>query len=46
MLLFEIRIRSHSLRANAPSAAWCRVVDAFDEGSQQHRQLALFAAGP
>jgi transposase len=25
--------------------AWCRVVDAFDEGSQQHRQLALFAAG-
>jgi hypothetical protein len=26
--------------------AWCRVVDAFDEGSQQYRQLALFAAGP
>src|SRR6266849_4041596 len=25
--------------------AWCRVVDAFDEGSQQHRQLALFPAG-
>src|SRR6266853_390098 len=25
--------------------AWCRVIDAFDEGSQQHRQLALFPAG-
>src|SRR5450631_2978601 len=25
--------------------ARCRVVDAFDEGSQQHRQLALFCAG-
>src|SRR5246127_5099286 len=25
--------------------AWCRIVDAFDEGSQQHRQLALFPAG-
>ena len=25
--------------------AWCRVVDALDEGSQQHRQLALFPAG-
>jgi len=25
--------------------ACCRVVDAFDEGSQQHRQLALFPAG-
>jgi hypothetical protein len=24
--------------------AWCLVVDAFDEGSQQHRQLALFPA--
>jgi hypothetical protein len=25
--------------------AWCRVIDAFDEGSQRHRQLALFPAG-
>src|SRR5216683_238030 len=25
--------------------AWCRVIDAFDEGSQKHRQLALFPAG-
>src|ERR1700687_3598402 len=25
--------------------AWCRVIDAFDEASQQHRQLALFPAG-
>src|SRR5207244_12241145 len=25
--------------------AWCRVIDAFDEGSQQHLQLALFPAG-
>src|SRR6267154_903824 len=25
--------------------AWCRVIDAFDEQSQQHRQLALFTAG-
>src|ERR1700741_1653567 len=25
--------------------AWCRVIEAFDEGSQQHRQLALFPAG-
>ena len=25
--------------------AWCRVIDAFDEQSQQHRQLALFPAG-
>src|SRR3984893_15309314 len=24
--------------------SWCRVIDAFDEQSQQHRQLALFAA--
>jgi transposase len=24
--------------------AWCRVIDAFDEGSQQRRQLALFPA--
>src|SRR5438132_12457585 len=25
--------------------AWCRVIDAFDEQSQQHRQLALFPVG-
>ena len=24
--------------------AWCRMIDGFDEGSQQHRQLALFLA--
>ena len=24
--------------------AWCRVIEAFDEGSQQQRQLALFPA--
>ena len=24
--------------------AWCRVVEAFDEGDQRHRQLALFPA--
>lgn len=24
--------------------AWCRVIEAFDEDSQQHRQLALFPA--
>lgn len=24
--------------------AWCRVVDAFDEGARRHRQLALFPA--
>jgi transposase len=25
-------------------AAWCRVIEAFDEESQEHRQLALFPA--
>ena len=25
-------------------AAWCRVIEGFDEGSGRHRQLALFAA--
>jgi hypothetical protein len=25
-------------------AAWCRVIEAFDEGSGRYRQLALFAA--
>jgi hypothetical protein len=25
-------------------AAWCRVIEAFDEGSGRHRQLALFPA--
>jgi transposase len=25
-------------------AAWCRVIEAFDEGAQRHRQLALFPA--
>jgi len=24
--------------------AWCQLIDAFDEGSQRHRQLALFPA--
>ena len=24
--------------------AWCRVIEAFDEGTQRHRQLALFPA--
>src|SRR5262249_38372938 len=24
--------------------AWCRLIEAFDEGSQRHRQLALFPA--
>ena len=24
--------------------AWCQLIEAFDEGSQRHRQLALFAA--
>jgi hypothetical protein len=24
--------------------AWCQLIDAFDEGSRRHRQLALFAA--
>jgi transposase len=24
--------------------AWCRVIDAFDEGARRHRQLALFPA--
>jgi len=26
-------------------AAWCRVIEGFDEGSGRHRQLALFPAG-
>ena len=25
-------------------AAWCRVIEGFDEGTRQHRQLALFPA--
>src|SRR3954453_16403294 len=25
-------------------AAWCRVIEGFDEGARQHRQLALFPA--
>jgi hypothetical protein len=25
-------------------AAWCRLIEAFDEGSGRHRQLALFPA--
>jgi hypothetical protein len=24
--------------------AWCQLIEAFDEGSQRHRQLALFPA--
>ena len=24
--------------------AWCQLIDAFDEGSRRHRQLALFPA--
>src|SRR5215469_9004838 len=25
--------------------AWCHLIEAFDEGAQRHRQLALFPAG-
>jgi hypothetical protein len=29
---------------NGQRAAWCQLIEAFDEGSRRHRQLALFPA--
>ncbi len=31
-------------RQDSQRASWCRVIEAFDEDAQQHRQLALFPA--